>query len=61
MHKLSRRELHMTMTDFDKQLQEILDRNRIFKKEPMSKHTSLKVGGEADYFVKIIDCKRRRY
>ena len=29
--------------------------DRIFRNEPMSKHTSFKVGGEAEFFVKIIN------
>lgn len=39
--------------DLEKALQEIVNRNNILKNEPMSKHTSLKIGGIADYFVKI--------
>lgn len=41
------------MTDFDKQLQEIVNKKNILKNEPMSKHTSFKIGGNADYFVKV--------
>lgn len=41
------------MTVFDKQLQEILNKKNIFKNEPMSRHTSFKIGGEADYFIKV--------
>ena len=41
------------MIDLDKQLQEIVNKNNILKNEPMSKHTSLKIGGNADYFVKL--------
>lgn len=39
--------------DLDKQLQEIVNKNNILKNEPMSKHTSFKIGGNADYFIKI--------
>ncbi len=39
------------MADFEKQLQEIVNKKNILKNEPMSKHTSLKIGGNADYFV----------
>lgn len=39
------------MTDFDKQLREIVKKDNILKDEPMSKHTSLKIGGSADYFI----------
>lgn len=41
------------MPDLERQLQEIVKRNNILKNEPMSKHTSLKIGGIADYFIKI--------
>lgn len=41
------------MVDLDKQLQEIVSRNSILKNEPMSKHTSFKIGGNADYFIKV--------
>lgn len=43
------------MLDLDKQLQECISKNNILKNEPMSKHTSLKIGGNADYFVKITE------
>ena len=39
--------------DLEKNLQEIVKRNNILKNEPMSKHTSLKIGGIADYFIKV--------
>lgn len=39
------------MTDFEKQLQEVIDKKNILKNEPMSKHTSFKIGGNADYFL----------
>lgn len=41
------------MEDIEKQLQDIIDRRNIFRNEPMSKHTSFKIGGNADYFIKI--------
>lgn len=41
------------MDDFEKQLQEIISKKNILKNEPMYKHTSLKIGGNADYFVKV--------
>ena len=41
------------MLDLERQLQEIVKRNNILKNEPMSKHTSLKIGGTADYFIKV--------
>ena len=41
------------MLDIERQLQEIVKRNNVLKNEPMSKHTSLKIGGIADYFIKV--------
>lgn len=41
------------MEVIEKQLQEFLNRNDILKDEPMSKHTSFKIGGNAEYFIKI--------
>lgn len=37
----------------EKELQEGINKKNIFKDEPMKNHTSFKVGGVADYFVKI--------
>ena len=42
------------MDDIDRMLLEILDKNRVLKNEPMSKHTSFKIGGNAEYFLKIV-------
>ena len=41
------------MKDITESLQKIVKETNIYKKEPMSKHTSFKIGGRADYFVKI--------
>jgi UDP-N-acetylmuramate dehydrogenase len=41
------------MENIDKQLQEVINRKNILKDEPMSKHTSFKIGGIADYFIII--------
>ena len=41
------------MENLQKEMQEGINKKNIFKDEPMKKHTSLKVGGVADYFVKI--------
>lgn len=43
------------MPEIERQLQEIVNKNNVFKNEPMAKHTSFKVGGIADYFVKITE------
>lgn len=39
--------------DIEKLLQEKIERNRILRNEPMSKHTSFKIGGNAEYFIKV--------
>lgn len=36
---------------FYSKLIDVLEENRIYTKEPMKKHTTFRVGGEADYFV----------
>lgn len=41
------------MDEIEKILQEKIARNRILKNEPMYKHTSFKIGGNAEYFIKI--------
>ena len=41
------------MTDIEIGLSKIIDRERIFKNEPMKKHTSFKVGGPADLFITV--------
>lgn len=41
------------MEIIEKHLQEFLNRNDILKNEPMSKHTSFRIGGNAEYFIKI--------
>ena len=40
------------MTDIFKELQKKIKKEQILENEPMSKHTSFKIGGPADYFVK---------
>lgn len=49
------------MEDLEKILQEKIDRKRILKDEKMSKHTSLKIGGEADYFIKVQNIEELKY
>lgn len=41
------------MEGFEKELQEVINKKNILKNEPMSKHTSFKIGGNAEYFIKI--------
>ena len=35
------------------EIQKIVSKDKIFTNEPMSKHTSFKIGGPAEIFVKI--------
>ena len=39
--------------EIEKFLQTILTKESIYKNEPMSKHTTFKIGGKAEYFLKI--------
>lgn len=41
------------MESVEKSLQEFLNKADILKNEPMSKHTSFKIGGNAEYFIKV--------
>ena len=41
------------MEDIYKSLLEVVDRKNILRDEPISKHTSFKIGGNAEYFIKI--------
>ena len=41
------------MIDINQELLKIVDKSDILIDEPMTKHTSFKVGGKADYFVTI--------
>lgn len=41
------------MDDFEKGLQEIVGKQNLLIDEPMNKHTSIRIGGIADYFVKV--------
>lgn len=45
------------MIDIYKELQRQIDKRRVFQNERMSNHTSFKIGGPADYFVKIENTK----
>jgi len=35
------------------ELMKIFSKEKVLVKEPMSKHTSFRIGGEADYFIKV--------
>lgn len=37
--------------EFYKKICNIIDENRIYKNEPMKKHTTFRVGGQADYYI----------
>lgn len=39
--------------DIEKELIEVINKKNVLKDEPMSKHTSFRIGGNADFFIKI--------
>lgn len=41
------------MKDITEKLEEIVKKENIYQNEPMSKHTSFRIGGMADYYVKV--------
>lgn len=41
------------MKEITEKLEEIVKKENIFQDEPMSKHTSFRIGGKADYYVKV--------
>ncbi len=41
------------MSYFEEHLEKIIDKKNIYIDEPMSKHTSFKIGGKADYFILV--------
>ena len=45
------------MSDITEKLENIIDKKNFYKDEPMSKHTSFKIGGKADYFIKVFSIK----
>lgn len=49
------------MTEIYFKLIEKIDKNRVYKEELMSKHTTLKIGGPADIFVKVETVDELKY
>jgi len=49
------------LIDIYKELQKGIDKNQILKDEKMSKHTSFRIGGPADFFIKIQDVKELKF
>lgn len=49
------------MEDIYYKLIEKIDKNRVYKEELMSKHTTLKIGGPADIFVKVETVDELKY
>lgn len=41
------------MKNITEKLEKIIDSENIYENEPMSKHTSFRIGGMADYYVKV--------
>ncbi len=48
------------MKDITEKLENMLKKENVLKNEPMSKHTSFKIGGIADYFVKVENVENLR-
>ena len=44
-----------------KGLEEIISKEKIKQNEPMKEHTSLKIGGPADFFVKVNTVRTTKY
>jgi len=40
---------------------EKIDKSRVYQNEPMSKHTTFKIGGHADIFVKVETVDELKY
>ncbi len=49
------------MEETYKQLLAKIDRNQVCINEPMCKHTSFKIGGPADIFVKVQNIEELKY
>lgn len=49
------------MIDIYKELLKKIDKNQILKDELMSKHTSFKIGGPADFFIEIQNIKELKF
>lgn len=49
------------MEEIYKELINKIDKNRIYLNEPMSKHTTFKIGGPADIFIKIETLEELKY
>lgn len=45
----------MSNLTFYNQLIHTVEEKNVYRKEPMSKHTTFRIGGEADYFIKTIN------
>ena len=43
----------MKIEDIASQIESFISKENIYIKEPMSKHTTIKIGGPADIFIKI--------
>ena len=51
----------MQVINILKELQKKLGREQVLENEPMKKHTSFKIGGVADYFVKISNYEQLKF
>ena len=49
------------MEEIYNKLIEKIDKTKVYKNEPMSKHTTFKIGGPADIFVKLETIDELKY
>ena len=51
----------MDITEISQKLTKEIPSNQVYCNEPMYKHTSFKVGGNADIFVKVKNIEELKY
>lgn len=61
MNKYSIKNLRRFMEYIYSELIKKINKNRVYQKEPMSKHTTFKIGGPADIFVKVETIDELKY
>lgn len=49
------------MEEIYNRLIEKIDKTKVYQNEPMNKHTTFKIGGPADIFVKVEDIDELKY
>ena len=49
------------MTEIERKLLEVLQKKNVLKDELMSKHTSFKIGGKAEFFIKVTSVRELKH